>query len=108
MSLWVALGAALAIAVVVVVALPFLREPDPASDSLGELAPADRLRLEAEEARDRALAALRELEADHRAGRVSDEDYRSVIGSVRRDAAEALRTLDAVEAGTRTRDPKTV
>ncbi len=108
MSLWVALGAALAVAVVVAVALPFLREPDPVSDALGELAPADRLRLEAEEARDRALAALRELEADHRAGRVSDDDYRSVIGAVRRDAAEALRTLDAVEAGTRTRDPKTV
>ena len=35
-----------------------------------------------------------ELEADHRAGRISDEDYRAVVGSLRRDAADALRTLD--------------
>lgn len=107
MSLWIVLGAALAVAVVLLVALPFLREPAPSSDRLAELDAADRRRLDAEEARDRALAALRELEADHRAGRVSDEDYRSVIGSVRRDAAEALRTLDGMQAGTRPDDPKT-
>jgi hypothetical protein len=96
-SVWLALGAALAVALVVVVALPFLREPAPPSDSLHELTAAERERLEAQEARDRALAALKELEADHRAGRVSDEDYRSVIGVVRRDAADALRRLDQVE-----------
>ena len=56
--------------------------------------------LEAEEERDRALAALKELEADHRAGRLSDEDYRSVVGPLRREAAQALRTLDRLEAGT--------
>ena len=55
---------------------------------------AERRLLEAEEERDRALAALQELEADHRAGRISDDDYRAVVGSLRRDAAEALRTLD--------------
>ena len=27
-------------------------------------------------------------------GRISDDDYRAVVGSLRRDAAEALRTLD--------------
>ena len=101
------LGAALAVAVVLLVALPFLREPAPDSDRLGELADADRRRLDAEEARDRALDALRELEADHRAGRVSDADYRTVIGAVRRDAAEALRTLDGMEAGTRANGTKT-
>ncbi len=97
MTVWVVLGAALAVALVVVVALPFLRDPAPSSDSLHELTAAERERLEAQEARDRALAALKELEADHRAGRVSDEDYRSVIGVVRRDAADALRRLDRVE-----------
>jgi len=106
-TLWVVLGAALAAAVVVVVALPFLREPTPSSDALHVLGDTERRRLDAQEARDRALAALRELEADHRAGRVSDDDYRSVIGGVRRDAAEALRTLDAVEAGTRSEETKT-
>jgi hypothetical protein len=97
-SLWVLLAAALAVAVVVAVALPFLREPAPSSDALHELDAAERRLLQAEEERDRALAALQELEADHRAGRISDEDYRAVVGSLRRDAAEALRALD--RAGT--------
>jgi hypothetical protein len=92
------LAAVLAVAVVIVVALPFLREPAPASDELHELDPAERRLLDAEEARDRALAALQELEADHRAGRISDEDYRAVVGSLRRDAAEALRALDSLSA----------
>jgi hypothetical protein len=96
---WVLLAAALAVAVVVVVALPFLREPAPASDALHELDPAERRRLAAVEERDRALAALQELEADHRAKRISDEDYRAVVGSLRRDAAEALRTLDRLGGG---------
>ena len=98
MSWWVVLAAALVVAAVVAVALPFLREPAPASDALHELDPVERRLLEAEEERDRALAALQELEADHRAGRISDEDYRAVVGSLRRDAAEALRTLDRLGA----------
>ena len=57
-SVWLLLGAALVVAVVVVVALPFLREPAPESDAL-ELGAAERERLAAEEARDRALSALR-------------------------------------------------
>jgi hypothetical protein len=96
--IWVVLAAVLAVAVVIVVALPFLREPAPASDELQELDPAERRVLDAEEARDRALAALQELEADHRAGRISDDDYRAVVGSLRRDAAEALRALDRLSA----------
>jgi hypothetical protein len=94
------LAAALAAATVVVVALPFLRDPAPASDALHELDAHERALLEAEEERDRALAALKELEADHRAGRLSDGDYRSVVGPLRREAAQALRTLDRLEAGT--------
>jgi hypothetical protein len=46
------------------------------------------------EERDRALAALKELEFDHRTGKVSDEDYRAQIGPMRRRAAEALRALE--------------
>jgi hypothetical protein len=97
---WLVLAAALAAGTVVVVALPFLREPAPASDALHELDDLERALLEAEEERDRALAALKELEADHRAGRIGDEDYRSVVGHLRREAAQALRTLDGLEAGT--------
>ena len=88
------LGAALAVLCVVLVALPFLREPEPVSDELDELTPERRRRLALAEERDRALAALKELEADHRAGRVNDEDYRASIGPLRREAAEALRALD--------------
>ena len=107
MSVWILLGAALAVAVVVVVAFPFLREPAPASDALDAHDPVERARLEATEERDRALAALKELEADHRAGRVSDDDYRAVVGILRRDAADALRALDRLDAaGTRPMDAK--
>jgi hypothetical protein len=100
-SIWLLLAAALAVAGVVVVAFPFLREPSPESDALNELDAAERERLDAEEERDRALAALKELEADHRAGRISDDDYRAVVGIVRRDAAEALRALDRLRASPR-------
>lgn len=104
MSLWIVPAAVLAVVIVVVVALPFLREPAPASDALHELDPAERRLLEAEEARDRALAALQEIEADHRAGRISDDDYRAVVGSLRRDAADALRALDRLPSTEGTSD----
>jgi hypothetical protein len=88
-----ALAAALAVACVVLVALPFLREPG-GDDSLPEPTPAERERLRHEEERDRALAALKELEFDHRTGKVSDEDYRAQVGRLRAEAAAALRALD--------------
>ena len=93
MTVALVLAAALAVACVVIVALPFLREPEPESDVLDELDPDERRRLDLLEARDRALAALKELEFDHRTGTVSDEDYRSQVGVLRRDAAAALRAL---------------
>jgi hypothetical protein len=52
-------------------------------------------RLALEEERDRALAALKELEFDHRTGKVSDEDYRAMVGELRRSAADALKAIDA-------------
>ncbi|MES1248986.1 MAG: hypothetical protein ABUS54_15070 [Actinomycetota bacterium] len=94
MTIALTLGAMLALAAVVFVARPFLREPAPASDRLDELGEADRRRLELVEERDRALAALKELEFDHRTGKVTDEDYRSSVGPLRRRAAEALKALE--------------
>jgi hypothetical protein len=88
------LGAVLAVLAVVFVARPFLREPAPAADRLGELGEAERRRLELAEERDRVLAALKELEFDHRTGKVSDDDYRAQVGPLRRRAAEALRALE--------------
>jgi outer membrane biosynthesis protein TonB len=94
-SLALVLGALIAVAAVVVVALPFLREPAPKDDRLEALSPAERERLALAEARDQALAALKELELDHRTGKVNDEDYRALVGPLRRRAAETLRALDA-------------
>jgi hypothetical protein len=93
LTLALLLGAALAVACVVAVALPFLREPEPESDALDELDDDERRRLALLEERDRALAALKELEFDHRTGTVSDEDYRAQVGTLRRDVAAALQAL---------------
>jgi len=94
MTLALVLAAALAVAVVAFVARPFLHEPAPRSDRLDELGEADRRRLELVEDRDRALAALKELEFDHRTGKVTDEDYRAQVGPLRRRAAAALKALE--------------
>ena len=96
MSVWLSLGVLLAIACALVVALPFLRRPGlpAAEDTLGEPDALERRRLELAEERDRALEALKELEFDHRTGKVSDEDYRALVGPLRRRAAEALRALE--------------
>jgi hypothetical protein len=87
-------GAVLAVASVVLVALPFMREPQPQDDALARPDESEQRRLALAEERDRALAALKELEFDHRTGKVSDDDYRELVGPLRRRAAEALRALD--------------
>lgn len=94
MTLALVLGALLALGAVVFVARPFLREPAPSSDRLDEPGELERRRLELVEERDRALAALKELEFDHRTGKVTDADYREQIGPLRRRAAAALRALE--------------
>jgi hypothetical protein len=90
----VILALALAVVCVFFVARPFLREPAPANDRLAELSPAEREQMRLAEERDRALAALRELEFDHRTGKISDADYRELVGPLRQQAAEALRALE--------------
>jgi hypothetical protein len=93
-TLALVLGALLAAVCVVLVALPYLREPMPERDTLDEHGELERRQLELAEARDRALGALKELEFDHRTGKVSDEDYRALVGPLRREAALALRALE--------------
>jgi hypothetical protein len=87
------LAAVLAVVAVVVVSAPFLREPVPADDRLREPGTADQRALELAEERDRALAALKELEFDHRTGKLTDDDYRELVGAYRRRAAAALQAL---------------
>jgi hypothetical protein len=105
MTLALVLGAGLALAVVYFVARPFLREPAPASDVLDEPSELERRRLELVEERDRALAALKELEFDHRTGKVTDDDYREQVGPLRRSAAAALRALELRAEATHERIP---
>ena len=102
------LAAALAVACVVYVARPFLAEPEPEDDVLDALDERERRRLELLEERDRVLAALKELEFDHRTGTISDDDYRALVGPLRREAAEALRALDGVRAVEPTQEPARV
>ncbi|MDE3024613.1 MAG: hypothetical protein KGI93_03480 [Acidobacteriota bacterium] len=94
MTIALALGAVLAVLAVIAVARPFLREPETASDVLDEPGELERRRLALAEERDQALYALKELEFDHRTGKISDEDYRRLVGPLRRSAAEALRALE--------------
>jgi hypothetical protein len=89
------LGALLAAAAVFFVAAPFLRAhelpaaAEPAQDAL----------MAAEE-RDRALAEIRELEFDHRTGKITDEDYRALVQPLRRRAARALGNGASLSAQT--------
>ncbi len=87
-----ALGALLAAACVVYVARPLLRSGR--GDALVATDPEEEKRLLLLDERDRALAALKELEFDHRTGKISDEDYRALVGPLRRQAGEALRALE--------------
>jgi hypothetical protein len=84
-SVELVLGALLAAAAVVFVAVPFVRgggAPPPEE-------PAQETLVAAEE-RDRALAELKELEFDHRTGKITDEDYRALVQPLRRRAARSL------------------
>ena len=88
------LGALIAVAAVLLVSLPFLRGSHDDFDTPNEAA---ERRLMLRDERDRALAALKELEFDHRTGKIDDTDYRALVGPLRRAAAEALQALDAKE-----------
>lgn len=79
------LAALLAGAAVLFVAIPFLRAKEPPAPPQ----PADEALARAEE-RDRLLAELKELEFDHRTGKITDEDYRAQVVPLRRRAAALL------------------
>ena len=94
MTIWLVLGGLLAVACVLLVARPFLRDPAPEHDRLEEPGTREQERIALEEERDRALAALKELEFDHRTGKIADADYEASVGPLRREAAEAMRALE--------------
>ena len=96
------LGALLAVACVFYVARPLLRPGE--RDALVAPDAAEEARVRLLEERDRALAALKELEFDHRTGKISDEDYRALVGPLRRQAGEALRALEHEDRPERERE----
>lgn len=72
------------------VAKPLLRDqPPPRAQQDTQHSPG----LNLLERRDHALAALKELEFDHRTGKLSDSDYRSLLGPLRSEALQTLRLL---------------
>ena len=89
------LGALIAALAVLLVALPFLRRSGDDDDRIDQPTDAQEQRLLLIDERDHALAALKELEFDHRTGAIDDTDYRAMVGPLRRAAADALRALDA-------------
>ena len=91
-----ALVAVVVTGVVVAVAWPFL-SPERATPEQA-LSPRDRRRLALMERRDAAYAGLRDLEQDHRTGKVSDADYDDERRRLRAEAAEALRELDQLDS----------
>ena len=93
-ALVLVLVVALAGIAVAIVCLPFLREPEVDDDRLDAPTAEDERRLTLAEERDRALGALKELEFDHRTGKVGDDEYHELVGPLRQSAAEALRALD--------------
>jgi tetratricopeptide (TPR) repeat protein len=98
-EVWIVLVVA---AAALAVAWPVLRRPGaepaaragPAEDSGSAGSPDDVAFWRERKAR--VLAALRELEADRRAGDISEEDYRALRRSYELEAAQVLQRLDAL------------
>ena len=90
------LGGLIAIVAVLLVALPFIRRTGGDDDLIDAPNDAAEQRLLLIDQRDRALGALKELEFDHRTGKIADADYEASVGALRREAADALRALDPV------------
>lgn len=82
--------AALAL-VVWIVGAPLRRGSGTGQDAEG----AARERLEA--AREAKYREIRELELDHRTGKLSEEDFRALDRQLRGEAVEILRELDALD-----------
>ena len=74
---------------------PSCESPRPSTTGFGVAGTGEEERIRLEEERDRALAALKELEFDHRTGKISDADYRESVGPLRAQVAQRLRALDA-------------
>ncbi|HEX2503928.1 MAG TPA: hypothetical protein VHK00_08290 [Miltoncostaeaceae bacterium] len=87
--------AAVALVVVVALAWPLVARRDDRAPA----APGDDARRAVEEDLERSLAAIREIEMDHRAGNLSDEDFAELDRAERVRAVELMRRRDELGPG---------
>jgi hypothetical protein len=83
--------------VVLIVTAPFRRVEGDRALTEDAGSPPDVAALEA--AREAKYREIRDAELDHRTGKLSDEDFRSVDGALRAEAISILRALDRAEKG---------
>ena len=86
-------AALLAVAYPILAKAPAAKPATTATESLDELLGQ----------RDAAMQALRELNFDHRVGKISDADFAVFDANLKHEAAETLRALDAVGGAGRRR-----
>ncbi|MGH2843772.1 MAG: hypothetical protein ACRDKL_09335, partial [Solirubrobacteraceae bacterium] len=55
-------------------------------------------RIDLEAARDAKLREIRDAELDRQTGKLSDQDYEAIDSTLRAEAVELLRCLDALDA----------
>jgi hypothetical protein len=60
-------------------------------------APAERELADLEAAREAKYREIRDAELDHRTGKLTDEDYAAIDGSLRAEAVEILHAIDTIE-----------
>jgi hypothetical protein len=89
----VVLAVLLTLVVVALVAWPLVRR-SPEEEGVAD--PAKDERRELDEALQRSLAAIREIEFDHRSGHLSDADFAALDAAERAQAVELIRRLDAL------------
>ena len=85
-------------AVVFVITAP-LRRRAPATPEPQEV-------LDLEAARDAKYREIRDAELDHQTGKLSDADFTAIDSTLRTEAIELLRALDAARGGTRSDQPR--
>ncbi len=85
--------AVFALAAVALVAWPLVQRPP----DDGPAVPADEARRAIDEDLQRSLEAVREIEMDHRAGNLSDEDFAALDAAERACALELMRKSDELK-----------
>ena len=89
----------LLLGVVVIVSEPLRRGASATDDGGGDGQPQQKSdeRLDLEAARDAKYREIRDAELDHQTGKLSDADFEAVDSTLRAEAIELLRRLDALK-----------